>query len=230
MLDDRRHVAQRLDVVDQRRPLVQALVGGERRLQARVAALALQRVQQAGLLAADVRAGAAVQHQRDGVLGAEDAVAQVAAVVGLADRRVEDLGLELVLAADEDERAVGARGHRADDAALDQQVRVLLHQQAVLERARLGLVRVAAEVLVHRALGQEAGLLAHREAGAAASAQPGVLQLVQQLVLLHLGQRLAQRAVAAQPFVHVDRVQAGLVHVLHQAQLVHQARPPHGSR
>ena len=46
LLDDQRHVAERLDVVDQRRPLVEALVGGERRLQPRVAALALERVEQ----------------------------------------------------------------------------------------------------------------------------------------------------------------------------------------
>ena len=58
-------VAQRLDVVDQRRSVVQALDRRERRLQPRVAALALQRVEQPGLLAADVGAGAAVQDQRD---------------------------------------------------------------------------------------------------------------------------------------------------------------------
>ena len=64
VLDDDRRVAERLDVVDQRRALVEALVGGERRLEARVAALALERVEQAGLLAADVGALAAVDDQR----------------------------------------------------------------------------------------------------------------------------------------------------------------------
>ena len=178
VLDDQRRVAQRLDVVDQRRPLVEALVGGERRLQARVAALALERVEQRGLLAADVGALAAVDHEVEGVLGAEDALAEVALGVGLLDGRLEDVGLVRVLAADEDEALVGPGGDRADDAALDQQVRVLLHQQPVLERAGLGLVGVAAEELVHRALGDEAGLLAHGEAGAAAAAQPGLLELV----------------------------------------------------
>ena len=42
----------------------------------------------------------------------------------------------------------------------------------------LGLVGVADEVLVHRALGEERRLLAHREAGAAAAAQAGGLDLV----------------------------------------------------
>ena len=63
VLDDVRDVRERLDVVDQRRALVEALVGGERRLQPRVAALALERVEQRGLLAADVGAGAAVHDQ-----------------------------------------------------------------------------------------------------------------------------------------------------------------------
>ena len=150
-----------------------------------------------------------------------------AALVGLGHGGVEDVGLQLVLAADEDEALVGAGGDRADDAALDQQVRVLLHQQAVLEGARLGLVRVAAEVLVHRALGDEAGLLAHREAGAAAAAQPRLLELVQHLLGAHLRQRLAQRAVAAEPLVDRDRVQVRLVDVGQQhAGLVHRSSSP----
>src|SRR6185312_6284629 len=77
-LDDRRDGREGLDVVDERRPLVQALVGGERRLEARVAALALERVEQRRLLAADVGAGAAVDPEREGVVGAEDPLAEVA--------------------------------------------------------------------------------------------------------------------------------------------------------
>ena len=43
----------------------EALDRGERRLRARLAALALERLEQRGLLAADVRAGAAVDDDRD---------------------------------------------------------------------------------------------------------------------------------------------------------------------
>ena len=56
LLDDQRRVRERLDVVDQRRALVEALVRRERRLQPRVAALALEAVEQRRLLAADVGA------------------------------------------------------------------------------------------------------------------------------------------------------------------------------
>src|SRR3954471_19526888 len=103
-LNDQRHVRERLDVVDQRRPLVEALDRRERRLQARVAALALERVEQRRLLAADVRARAAVHDPLERVARAEDAVTEKAALVCLAHGLLEDLGLQLVLAADVDER------------------------------------------------------------------------------------------------------------------------------
>ena len=118
-----------------------------------------------------------------------------------ATRRVEHVGLQHVLAADVDERAVGARRVGGDHDPLDQHVRVLLHQFAVLEGARLGLVGVAHEVLVHRALRQERDLLAHLEARAAAPAQARGFELCEHLVGRHR-QRLAQRRVAAARFVH----------------------------
>ena len=195
---DDRHVHQRLDVVDQRRPPVEALDGRERRLQPRVAALALERVEQRGLLAADVGAGAAVHHEVERVVGAEDALAEVAGGARLGHRGVEHVGGDHVLAPDEDERLVGADRVGADDDPLDQLMRVLLHQLAVLERAGLGLVGVADEVLVHRPPGDEGHLLAHREAGAAAAADGGVEHLLHHVLRLHL-QRLAQHVVAAAP-------------------------------
>ena len=70
--DDPRHVGEGLDVVDQRRPAVEALDRRERRLQPRVAALAFERVEQRRLLAADVGAGAAVDDQLEVAVAAED--------------------------------------------------------------------------------------------------------------------------------------------------------------
>ena len=178
MPDDVRDVHQRLDVVDQRRALVEALERGERRLQARVAALALERVEQRGLLAADVGAGAAVDDQVERVVGAEDALAEVARRARLGERGVEDVGLVLVLAADVDEGAVDARRPRRDDHALDQQVRVLLHQLAVLEGARARTRRRCRRgTCPSSPLGRKDDLLAHREAGAAAAAHARGLEL-----------------------------------------------------
>src|SRR5215213_7630135 len=89
----------------------------------------------------------------------------------------------------------------ADHDALDQLVRVLVHQLAVLERPRLGLVGVAAEVLLGIAARQEARLLAHREAGAASTAQARGLELGQDLLGRHLGDGAAQGAVAAEALI-----------------------------
>ena len=69
---------------------------------------------------------------------------------------------------------------------------------------------------VHLAAGQERGLLAHREPGAAAAAQPGLLELAEQLLGLQLAERPLQRAVAAEPPVGVDRGEPGLVDVAEQ--------------
>src|SRR3954463_9744597 len=220
-LDDGRHGRERLDVVDERRPLVQALVGGERRLEARVPALALERVEQRRLLAADVRAGAAVDPELERVVGAEDAVAEVALGLRLRDRLLEPGGLQVVLTADVDERARGADDVRRDDHALDEHVRRLLHELAVLEGAGLGLVGVADEVLVHRALGQEGRLLAHREAGATPAADPRAVELGEDVLAAH-PERLAQRGVAAAALVDRDLMKIRLVDVLEQEEVGHE--------
>jgi hypothetical protein len=64
-----------------------------RGLEARVAAAALQRVEQRRLLAADVRAGAGVHHDVEVEARAEDVLAEVALGVGLLDgRRTRRIG------------------------------------------------------------------------------------------------------------------------------------------
>ena len=214
-------VAERLDVVDQRRALVEALVRREGRLETRVAALALERVEQRRLLAADVGARAAVDDEAAREVRVEDALARVAARVGLADGGVEDVRLGLVLAADVDERVPCARREGADQHALDQLVRVLVHQLAVLEGPGLGLVRVAAQVLLGVAVGKEARLLAHREPRASAAAEARGLELLQDLVLVQLRECLAQPAVAAEPLVDVESLKARLVDVREEDPLAH---------
>ena len=86
---------------------------------------------------------------------------------------VERLG---ELAADVDVGGLGADRVRGDRAPLDQRVRRPAHDLAILERARLRLVGVAAEV-VRLAVAElhERPLQARREAGAAAPAQSRLL-------------------------------------------------------
>ena len=71
------------------------------------------------------------------------------------------------------------------------------------------------DVLLHRALRDERGLRAHREAGAAAAAQAGLLERRRSAPARDL-QRLAQRAVAAAALVDLERREARLVDVLEQ--------------
>ena len=64
-VEDDRDRGERLDVVHQRRPAVEAVAAGERRLVARLAAVALHALQQRGLLAEDVAAGRGEDVDRD---------------------------------------------------------------------------------------------------------------------------------------------------------------------
>ena len=63
------------------------------------------------------------------------------------DRVLEPRGRERILAADVEEALLGAGREPGDRQRLDDRERILLHQHAVLERAGLGLVGVADEVV-----------------------------------------------------------------------------------
>ncbi len=115
-----------------------------------------------------------------------------------------------------------------DHDPLDQHVRALLHQLAVLEGAGLGLVRVADQVLASRALGQEGDLLAHRKAGAAATAQTGSFELGEHISRIHR-EGLAQRLIAAAALVALTGGQARLVDVGEQQHRPLGGRPAHCS-
>ena len=112
-----------------------------------------------------------------------------------------------------------------DHHALDELVRVLVDDVAVLERARLGLVRVADEVDRFQAvLLDETPLDAAWEPRAAASAQAAGLDLVDDVGLRHR-QRLLQLFVAAITQVGVDvRPPARAVHVLEDHPLLARVR------
>ena len=106
---------------------------------------------------------------------AVDVLAQVPGGPGLGDRRLENpVGVDVL----EPQIDVGRRrlGREAGDQdPLEELVRVLLHQQAVVERRRLALVGVDAHERFLPVLGKEAPLQPAGEAGAAAAAQLRVL-------------------------------------------------------
>ena len=135
--DDERHARDRLDVVDDGGAGVQPGDRGEGRLQPRLAAMPLQRVEQRGFLAALVGAGPGVHDDVEVEPRTQDVRAQVAGLVGLGDRLVQAPDDVQHLAAHVDERLVRPDRVRRDDRALDQGVRGRQHDRDVLAGARL---------------------------------------------------------------------------------------------
>ena len=174
--DDPRQVRERLDVVDDRRLQVQALGRREvRRLEPGHAPLALEALDERRLLAHDVGAGTPRQRDVDAEVGAEDVLADQAVGVGV----VQGLGDALLgqrhLAPHVEEGLRGVDGVAGEDDALDELVRIELHEQPVLVGAGLALVAVDDDVAREHVGRQEAPLRARREAGAAPAQHVDVL-------------------------------------------------------
>ncbi len=212
--DDLRHVGQRLDVVQARRLIEQAAVGGMDVLGARLPHPALDGGHQRRRLAAHERAGAAHDLDIEAVAGAQDVLAQQAVLAGRLDGQVQVLHRQRVLIAHVDKALMAADRVRGDDHALDDRVRISLHQGAIHERAGVTLIAVGDDVL-DVALGLAGGLplAARRVACAPAAAQAGLLDLGDHLVGGHAGEHLAQRLVPADRDVLVNRLRVNLAAV-----------------
>ena len=177
-LDDLGDERDRRDVVDLGRSGVEAVHRRERRPRARLPALAFERLEERGLLAADVGARAAMEN--------DGHAAEQAGGARVLERVAHDVELVRVLASDVDEHARRADAVGGDQAALDEAVRRLAHDVAVLEGTRLGFVGVDDEVgRLPRVLREERGLAPHREARAAAPAQRRRADLVHDGLRLH---------------------------------------------
>ncbi len=104
VVDDPGKVGHRLDVVDDRRLAVETSDRGEeRRLDAREAALALEGLDQRGLLAADVGAGPGVHDDVEGEVRTEDLATERAMFVGVVHGLLDPLESEREFAAQKDE-------------------------------------------------------------------------------------------------------------------------------
>jgi hypothetical protein len=205
LVQDERHVGERLDVVHGRRAVVEPDHRGKRRLVARLGTLALERFEQRGLFARFVGAGAAVDVHLAVEARAEDVPAEEPARVRLVDRPLEHLLHMEELAADVDVRHPGADGITRNRAAFDEQVRIALHDQVVLERAGLAFIGVAGDVLrVGRLLVHELPFHAGREPGPAAAPQTRCFHDLDDLVGRH-GERLPEALVPAVAKVEVER-------------------------
>ena len=191
-------IRQRLDVVDDGRPLVQAAHRQPRRPVARVALLALDRGDQRRSLATDIRTGAAIDDEVAGEVGAHDVLAQKPGGIGLVDRALQAVIRQIELAADVDERMAHLQREGRDQHRLDQLVRRVLENPAILERARLAFVGVGAQVvrlgvaqLDHRPFATD------RKCGAAVAEDAGRRDFLRHLLRRHRGQHATQGLITA---------------------------------
>ena len=196
----------------------QAVGCWERRLVAGLAPEALQRVEQRGLLAADVGTGAPPDGQVEVAAGAGRVLAEQPRGPGRVDGPLQAGGGQRVLAPDVDPTVLCAGGQPRDGHGLDHRERIVLHDDAVLERAGLGLVAVG-----HHVLGPP-GLSGHRppfhpggEGRSAPSRQPRGGHRLQDGLRAHLA-RPAQRHIAAVGEVGLQRLGVGHPDAAQQAQ------------
>src|SRR6266542_789504 len=183
---NRRQVTERLHVVDGGRRVVEARRRGERRLDPRLRALALERFDERGFFTRFVRAGAAMDDDVAVEARAQDVLAGVALGVRLRELRFQNVLDVEELAADVDVGDLRADGPAADQAPFEEQVWIALHQQMIFEGPGLAFVRVAADVFrLRRVLEYELPFEAGWKACAAAAAQARRLDELDDLVRLH---------------------------------------------
>ncbi len=204
-VDDVLDVAEGLHVVDDGGAHVEPHRGGKiGGLDARVRALAFQRLDQSGLLAADIGAGSPVHVEFAAEPGAGDVLAEKPFLLRLPDGLLDDVGGFGKLFADVDVSHLGSHRIAGDHHALDKLVGILVDDVAVLEGAGFGLVAVADQVDRLGVVGRnESPLHPGRESRSAASPQAGLLDLLDDLGGFHL-EGLPEFLVAAVGEVGLD--------------------------
>ena len=181
------YVAEGFDVVDDGGALVEAEHRRKiRGLDARVGALAFERFDEAGFLAADVSARAAMDVDFEVEAGAEDVLAKEPVGLGFGDGLLQDFRAEREFATDVEVGQMHIEREGGDDHPFDQLVRILVDDVAVFERAGLGFVGVADEIdRLGLAGADEPPFDAARETRAAASAQGGGFDFVDDVAGSH---------------------------------------------
>jgi hypothetical protein len=128
-------------------------------------------------------------------------LADQAGIIGLLHGRLKVLALADELAANIDIGDMRAHGAAGEQAALDQMVRIVPQDLAVLAGAGLGLVGIDEELaraaVVDALLGHEGPLERRRETGAAAAAQARALDLVDDPVATVVDELLGVHPAAA---------------------------------
>ena len=167
------------DIVDGGRASVEPDIGREWWLQARLALLAFQAFEQRGLFAADIGAGAMrdIDIERPAV---DIVLADQLGLIGLVNRGLQMFALPDEFAADVNVTGMGAHREARDQTALDEEMRIVPHDLAVLAGPGFGFIGVDHEIArpsVGGFLGHERPFQPGRKAGPAAPAQAGGFHL-----------------------------------------------------
>src|SRR5262249_59161441 len=151
----------------------------EWRFQARLALLTFEAFQERRLLAANVGASAVVHDDIEGKT-VDVILADEIGRAGLIHGRLQALALADEFAADVDEAGIRPHGEASDQTSLDQQMRIVPHDLAVLAGAGLGLIGVDHEIMRAAVglFGHERPFQAGRKTGSAAATQPRSLHLI----------------------------------------------------
>ena len=215
-IDDILNVAERLDVVHDRWTLIKTEDGREiRGLDARVGALAFEGLNETSFLTADVSTGTAVNEDFAAVVGTKNIRTDEVGGAGFGDGFFKNAGALSHLAANVDVGLLHVIRETRDNRALDQLMRILLHDVAVLECARFRLVGINDEINRLAALAiNETPLHAARETRAATTAQAGFLHLVDKFLGLARKCALHHRVTAVLEIAREVVGVAGLVDVL----------------
>jgi len=169
--DHLEHVEEGLDVVHDGGLAEEADLDRERRLVARLAAVALDRLEERGLLAADVGTRADAQLDVERGARAHHVVAEQAVCACLREGVLEPRVRERIFGSDVEVAELAARRERSDRHRLDERKRILFHQHAVLEGSRLRLVGVADKVVRPCRLVRDGIPFGARREGGAATAE-----------------------------------------------------------
>ncbi len=205
LANNRRNVRKGLDVVDQRRTSVQALLGGERRTRTRSAALAFDRRHQSGFLAANESPRANSQINIETEWGFQDAAAQQSGLLGLLNRglkpgnRQRILGPHVYKALARSNRVSG-NGH-----ALQHRVRIALQHAPIHKRARIPFIRIANHIFLLRlGLGHRRPLQPGGITRAATTAQTTLDDGIDNILGSHFPQGIVQCLVTVRRHVRLD--------------------------
>ncbi len=140
------HAAECFDIIDDGWFAEQAFDGGEGGFDARPRALAFKAFDQSGFFAADVGPGTAMQDDVEVEAGAMNVPAEDPGSVAFANGSIQNAVAGAVLVSKIKIGAIGPNGVAGENDALDQLMRVLFHQVAVVEGAGFAFISVDGKV------------------------------------------------------------------------------------